>query len=67
MVGEMCQAKIKGAEIGSTEVEFAPKRIRGGHYLADPHTAGYAEMVFFKQSVLKVIDLIIIVYLTTRD
>ncbi|KAI8419736.1 hypothetical protein MSG28_008418 [Choristoneura fumiferana] len=40
LVGEMCQAKIKGAEIGSTEVEFAPKKIRGGHYLADPHTAG---------------------------
>lgn len=40
LVAEMCQAKTKGAEIGSTEVEFAPKKIRGGQYFADPHTAG---------------------------
>ncbi|XP_059057592.1 RNA 3'-terminal phosphate cyclase-like isoform X2 [Achroia grisella] len=36
----MCRAKLKGATIGSTEIEFSPGKIRGGHYVADPKTAG---------------------------
>ncbi|XP_047996573.1 RNA 3'-terminal phosphate cyclase [Leguminivora glycinivorella] len=40
LVAEMCHAKTKGAEVGSTEVEFSPKMIRGGQYFADPQTAG---------------------------
>ncbi|XP_039759242.1 RNA 3'-terminal phosphate cyclase [Pararge aegeria] len=40
LVADMCQAKLKGASIGSTEIEFIPGRIRGGHYVADTKTAG---------------------------
>ncbi|CAH2042720.1 unnamed protein product, partial [Iphiclides podalirius] len=40
LVAEMCNAKLKGANIGSTEIEFTPGKIRGGHYLADTQTAG---------------------------
>lgn len=31
---------MKGANIGSTEIEFIPGKLRGGHYLADTQTAG---------------------------
>lgn len=40
LVAEMCQAKLKGANIGSTEIEFIPGKIQGGHYTADTRTAG---------------------------
>lgn len=40
LVADICQAKLKGANIGSTEIEFVPGRIRCGHYLADTRTAG---------------------------
>ncbi|CAG9795481.1 unnamed protein product [Diatraea saccharalis] len=40
LVADMCRAKLKGANIGSTEIHFAPGKIRGGHYIADTHTAG---------------------------
>lgn len=36
----MCQAKLSGASIGSTEIEFIPGKLRGGHYVADTRTAG---------------------------
>lgn len=36
----MCGAKLKGASIGSTDIEFIPGKLRGGHYVADTHTAG---------------------------
>ncbi|XP_026320670.1 RNA 3'-terminal phosphate cyclase [Hyposmocoma kahamanoa] len=40
LVAEMCQARLKGAKIGSTEIEFIPGTIKGGHYTADTKTAG---------------------------
>ncbi|XP_041985094.1 RNA 3'-terminal phosphate cyclase [Aricia agestis] len=40
LVADMCGAKLKGANIGSTEIEFVPGKIRGGHYIADTKTAG---------------------------
>ncbi|XP_014364631.2 RNA 3'-terminal phosphate cyclase [Papilio machaon] len=40
LVAEMCRAKLKGASIGSTDVEFIPGKLRGGHYVADTQTAG---------------------------
>ncbi|KAM3959249.1 RNA 3'-terminal phosphate cyclase-like [Aphomia sociella] len=40
LVGEMCQAKLKGVTLGSTQIEFIPGKIRGGHYMADTQTAG---------------------------
>ncbi|XP_038212353.1 RNA 3'-terminal phosphate cyclase isoform X2 [Zerene cesonia] len=36
----MCKAKLKGANLGSTEIEFIPGKIKGGHYVADTRTAG---------------------------
>jgi RNA 3'-terminal phosphate cyclase (ATP) len=36
----ICDAAVKGAEPGSSEVVFLPKRIRGGSYLAEIGTAG---------------------------
>lgn len=43
----MCQAKLKGASIGSTEIEFIPGEIKGGHYIADTKTAGLVLMKLF--------------------
>ncbi|XP_045777376.1 RNA 3'-terminal phosphate cyclase [Maniola jurtina] len=40
LVADMCQAKLRGASIGSTEIEFIPGKIKGGHYVADTKTAG---------------------------
>lgn len=40
LVAEMCQAKLNGAHIRSTQLEFKPGKIRGGHYVADTRTAG---------------------------
>ncbi|CAG9563725.1 unnamed protein product [Danaus chrysippus] len=40
LVANMCQAELKGAFIGSTKIEFTPRKIRGGHYVADTQTAG---------------------------
>ncbi|XP_022123304.2 RNA 3'-terminal phosphate cyclase isoform X2 [Pieris rapae] len=40
LVAEMCQAKLSGAHIGSTDIQFIPGKIRGGHYFADIQTAG---------------------------
>ncbi|XP_049876981.1 RNA 3'-terminal phosphate cyclase isoform X2 [Pectinophora gossypiella] len=36
----MCQARLKGASIGSTEIEFIPGKLSGGQYIADTMTAG---------------------------
>ncbi|XP_059057586.1 RNA 3'-terminal phosphate cyclase-like isoform X2 [Achroia grisella] len=40
LVGEMCQAQLKDVFVGSTQIEFTPGKIRGGHYKADIKTAG---------------------------
>ncbi|XP_072942662.1 RNA 3'-terminal phosphate cyclase [Epargyreus clarus] len=40
LVGEMCQARMNGAHIGSTEIEFIPGKLKGGRYFADTKTAG---------------------------
>jgi len=45
VVGEMCDADIKGLEIGSTEVEFRPRNNTGGHFEIDIHTAGSISLV----------------------
>lgn len=42
----MSGGRLKGAEIGSTEIEFTPGKIKGGEYYADPQTAGY---IFIKK------------------
>ncbi|KAL4703461.1 hypothetical protein ACJJTC_010333 [Scirpophaga incertulas] len=40
LVADMCKAKLKGANIGSTDIEFVPSKINGGRYVADTRTAG---------------------------
>lgn len=40
MVRDICSAKVKGASIGSTEIEFWPGNIKGGSYRAQVKTAG---------------------------
>ncbi|NP_001086034.2 RNA 3'-terminal phosphate cyclase [Xenopus laevis] len=39
-VRDLCGGKLEKAEIGSTEIEFAPGKIKGGTLTADPKTAG---------------------------
>lgn len=40
LVQEMTDARVKGDELGSTEIEFWPTCLKGGFYTADPQTAG---------------------------
>lgn len=40
LVRDICSAKVKGANIGSTEIEFWPGAIKGGEYRAQVKTAG---------------------------
>lgn len=40
LVRDICSAKVKGATIGSTEIEFWPGKIKGGTYRAQVRTAG---------------------------
>lgn len=40
LVSEMTKARVKGDQIGSTEIEFWPQKIFGGLYTADTQTAG---------------------------
>ncbi|XP_053614265.1 RNA 3'-terminal phosphate cyclase [Plodia interpunctella] len=45
LVGEMCQAKMKGVSIGSTQIEFWPGKIIGGQYMANTKTAGSTSLL----------------------
>ena len=44
--GQIADARVTGAEIGSTHVTFAPNAIRPGDYSFDIGTAGAASLVF---------------------
>ena len=44
-VTEICDAEIKGAEKGSSVIEFYPKKIRGGNFSFDVGTAGSVTLV----------------------
>ncbi len=44
-VSEICEGKLRGAELGSTEVEFTPGKIKGGEYIFDVGTAGAVTLV----------------------
>ena len=45
LMGQICGAEVKGAEIGSTLVEFQPGQIRHGKYSIDIGTAGSVTLV----------------------
>ncbi|XP_037046686.1 RNA 3'-terminal phosphate cyclase isoform X2 [Bradysia coprophila] len=40
LLRDMCNAKVIGASLGSTEIEFHPDVLKGGKYYADTQTAG---------------------------
>jgi RNA 3'-terminal phosphate cyclase (ATP) len=40
LLTEFSQGKLDNANIGSTEIQFIPKKIQGGNYLGDTKTAG---------------------------
>lgn len=44
-VAEICNAKLKGAEVGSTEITFEPGEIKGGSFEWDIGTAGSIPLV----------------------
>jgi RNA 3'-terminal phosphate cyclase (ATP) len=44
-VAKMCDADIKGNELGSTEIEFIPKKIKGGSLSLNVGTAGSTALV----------------------
>lgn len=41
MIRDLCDGKLNGGEIGSTEITFTPGKIKGGTHIADTKTAGY--------------------------
>ncbi|MFH0837052.1 MAG: RNA 3'-terminal phosphate cyclase [Candidatus Aenigmatarchaeota archaeon] len=43
---QICDAKTKGAEIGSTEIEFHPNEIKKGNYTINIGTAGSIPLIF---------------------
>ncbi|XP_030062362.1 RNA 3'-terminal phosphate cyclase [Microcaecilia unicolor] len=40
MIRDLCNGRLEGAEIGSTEILFTPGKIMGGTHVADTKTAG---------------------------
>ena len=44
-VAEISEAKVSGNEVGSMDLEFAPKGINGGDYRFDVGTAGSVTLV----------------------
>ena len=44
-LAEITEARVKGAYVGSMEVEFKPQRIKGGRYRFDVGTAGSISLV----------------------
>ncbi|XP_028919660.1 RNA 3'-terminal phosphate cyclase [Ornithorhynchus anatinus] len=40
MVRDLCEGRLEGGEIGSTEITFTPGKIKGGTHTADTKTAG---------------------------
>lgn len=40
LMGNISQAEVKGAFLGSTSIEFRPKKLNGGRYQALIKTAG---------------------------
>ena len=45
LISKICQAEVKGAELGSTCVEFLPNEIKHGQYSIDVGTAGSITLV----------------------
>ncbi|NXC18532.1 RTCA cyclase, partial [Corythaeola cristata] len=46
IIRDLCEGKLEGGEIGSTEITFTPGKIRGGTHIADTKTAGYSVCLY---------------------
>jgi RNA 3'-terminal phosphate cyclase (ATP) len=44
-IAQICNARVKGAEVGSMTLEFYPSAIKGGSYIFDVGTAGSVPLV----------------------
>lgn len=44
-VAQLCDARCEGAEVGSTDLTFVPRRLRGGDFVVDVGTAGSVSLV----------------------
>jgi RNA 3'-phosphate cyclase len=44
-VAQLCDARCEGAEVGSTDLTFVPRRLRGGSFEVDVGTAGSIPLV----------------------
>ena len=44
-LAQIANAEIRGDRVGSMEVFFKPREIRGGHYVIDPGTAGSITLI----------------------
>jgi len=40
LLTRLSEAKLSNGNVGATEINFTPKTINGGNYLADTKTAG---------------------------
>ena len=40
LICDICQGRLQGAEVKSTEITFYPGVVKAGNFLADTHTAG---------------------------
>ena len=45
VAAKLCKAELKNAKIGSQEIEFTPRKIKGGNYSVDIGTAGSISLV----------------------
>ena len=41
LLAELCDGRLDGAGVGSSEVTFHPQAISGGDFIANTKTAGY--------------------------
>lgn len=44
LVQDICNAKLIGSDLGSTEITFKPQKIQAGNYRAETGTAGYRNL-----------------------
>ena len=40
LIRDLCQGKLEGGEVGSTQVTLVPGKLKGGSFVADTKTAG---------------------------
>ena len=41
LLAQLSEAKLDNGNVGATEINFTPRTIKGGNFVADTKTAGY--------------------------